>query len=286
MENSPTLKILIVGGDSFIGKGLAVDLKKEGHDVTSTSRRMIDQANVYLDLENISEELNSIEHDVMILCAGITKFAQCEANQKVNRVNYESIKDLVRISNIHKSKLIYLSSPAVSAKSSINSEYHPIGIYGCLKKKSEEYIRQYSQQYIIARIGKVLEGDGEVLYQWVSGLAAGRKIYAFNNHLVPYISFDTLKKILQRLCILKDFDHKTISVHCAPKSYYQIANILCQKMNLLGDNIIKTNAVEKIKKEMILTDFQRLNDINDFGNYNDEIELNLVFNALFEKKIK
>jgi len=286
MNNCRILKILIVGGDSFIGKGLVEDLKKDGHDVTSTSRRKVDQTNIYLDLENISEQLNNIDHDVMILCAGVTRFALCEENQKVNQVNYESIKDLVRISNNHKSKLIYLSSPAVSAKSIVKNEYHPIGIYGFLKKKSEEYIRQNSQKYIIARIGKVFEGDGELLKQWVIDLDADRKIYAFDNHLVPYISFETLKKILYNLSILEYFNNNTVSIHCVPKSYFQIANILCQRMNLDSGNIIKTNALDKIKKEMILTDFQQLNDIKYFGKYNDEIELNLIFNTFLDGKIK
>lgn len=286
MNNGRILKILIVGGDSFIGKGLVEDLKKDGHYVTSTSRRKVDQTKIYLDLENISEQLNNIDHDVMIICAGVTKFADCEENQKVNQVNYESIKDLVRISNNYKSKLIYLSSPAVSAKSIVKNEYHPIGTYGFLKKKSEEYIRQNSQKYIIARIGKVFEGDGELLNQWVIDLDADRKIYAFDNHLVPYVSFETLKKILHHISILEKYSNNTVSIHCKPKSYFQIANILCQRMNLDCGNIIKTNALEKIKKEMILTDFQQLNNIKYFGKYKDEIELNLIFNTFLDGKIK
>lgn len=283
MKNRSELKILIVGGDSFIGKGLAVDLKKDGHKVISTSRRIIDQASIYLDLENFSDELNSIQHDILILCAGITGFEQCEINEKVTKINYESVKKLVDISNINKSKIIYMSSPAVSAKSCLMNRFHAIGNYGYLKKKSEEYIRLNSSRYVIARIGKILERDDGVINEWRSGLERGLEIRAFHNHVVPYISFFSLKKILTSLCTQENFVNKTFSVHCSPKSYYQIAVILKKIMKIYDDRIVKVDARSKIKDDMVLFDFEQLNKISHFGKYSNEQELELILNNILMK---
>lgn len=68
------MKILIIAGDGFMGRNIAVFLSRR-HTVYTTSRiKSLDPRVIYLDLEKpntISKVLNEVEPEIVINCAGI-----------------------------------------------------------------------------------------------------------------------------------------------------------------------------------------------------------------------
>ena len=71
-------RILIVGSDSLIGKALSNQLEKLGHRVYETSRRN-SKGKFFLDLEDVNSNLFFLPQvDIVVLCAALTKFDECE----------------------------------------------------------------------------------------------------------------------------------------------------------------------------------------------------------------
>jgi len=92
--------------------------------------------------------------------------------------------------------------------------FHHFGSYGYFKKKSEAYIRLNCYNYVLARVGKVFERNNGITSKWAEALVDGKRVYAFGNHLVPYISFVSLINILGTLCVQKKYERNTFSVPC------------------------------------------------------------------------
>jgi dTDP-4-dehydrorhamnose reductase len=111
-------KILIIGGDSFIGAELQTFLRLSGYDVMSTTRKknMIGKKNfLYLDLNNQESFLIKQKNfSTAFICAGITSIAKCEYDsintRKINVINTISlVKELIS----NGTRIVYISSSAV-----------------------------------------------------------------------------------------------------------------------------------------------------------------------------
>src|SRR3989337_2043067 len=74
-------KVLIIGGDGFIGKALSEKLKAQQENVYTTTRHRESRSekNLYLDL---SDFIIPKGVDLAFICAAQANIAECEANPK------------------------------------------------------------------------------------------------------------------------------------------------------------------------------------------------------------
>ena len=88
-------RILVVGGDSFLGKTLASTLVGGGHHVVTTTRRPeeVGDLKILLDLAVLPTELPS-GFDHVILLAGIWNYQACETSADAWLVNVENMSKI------------------------------------------------------------------------------------------------------------------------------------------------------------------------------------------------
>ena len=98
------MKILIIGGDSFIGQGLREALK-DSHEVVHTSRR-----GTGIPYDYLTPTPLPIADCVFILAAS-TRFIDCEDDPNAYRINVDGPMGVLQQWNYP--KVVYVSSEAV-----------------------------------------------------------------------------------------------------------------------------------------------------------------------------
>ena len=94
-------KYLILGSNGYIGQALAEVMEEMGCDVSALSRQDFDvTGEVPVEFAN---------HDAVFMCAGMSKFIECEEDRMAYRVNVDAPLAIARCSN----KFVYLSSDVV-----------------------------------------------------------------------------------------------------------------------------------------------------------------------------
>ena len=114
VSHSAPSKLLVVGGDSLIGRGLVKYFRKQGVTVRYTSRRPNNGSAdcIPLELGKAIEVPNT--PDVAILCAGVTDFRTCaEQPDATRRINVDAVLELAATLHLRGSRILYLSSNAV-----------------------------------------------------------------------------------------------------------------------------------------------------------------------------
>ena len=102
--------IIIIGGDSNIGRSLATRAEKLGMKVWKTTRRKKENSNNWLYLDLLDEKsVDSFEFpneniSTVFLCAGITSIKECSCNSTLTRI--VNVKNTVRIATFFMQKIL------------------------------------------------------------------------------------------------------------------------------------------------------------------------------------
>ena len=123
------MKVIITGGEGFIGKALAVALKKRGIEVVCVDRRNGIEAGEYF----TSADLSGIDC-VYHLAAQTSVFNQNKTD--ILRDNVEVFKIVCDACNRHSIKFVYASS-------STAAPCNTTSLYGISKQFNEQYARCY-----------------------------------------------------------------------------------------------------------------------------------------------
>lgn len=136
------MRVLIVGMDGFIGSRLFAWMSAGvGMEVFGTSRR---GNGIGLDLLNLEPVLEYIPScDVVYLCAGMSRFIDCESQPEAYRVNVDA---QIAIARCWPWKVVFLSSDAVERALHTN--------YGMQKALCEMGLRAVCYP-VIVRLAKV-----------------------------------------------------------------------------------------------------------------------------------
>lgn len=190
MNSLKSNKVLIVGGDSFVGTYLLKNLKQDSRfEVYASSRR--EGADVYIDLlnpESFENALLKIKPEFVIWVAGNKNVKECENNPELAmNINYKSMVSAV--DSIAKSKLptrfIFISSDYVfdgfNGNYSEKSLKEPKSTYGRSKSMCEDFLSQSSIDSKIVRTSALM-GKGGVFFDWlVDSLKKENQIDFFSN---------------------------------------------------------------------------------------------------------
>jgi dTDP-4-dehydrorhamnose reductase len=201
-------EILIVGGDSKIGRDLELYYKRIGTKVWTTTRhREATTANkIFLDLSlDLSNfELPSDNINTVLFCAAITSLEYCEIEfEKSRQVNVSSILTLTRHFNKFRIFVVFLSTNLVfDGETSYVSDTHvinPLTKYGQLKAEAEINLLQLNGNLAIIRLGKVLIPNNSFINNWINDLNIGKLIYPFYDMVVSPVSLDLVIQIIVRI---------------------------------------------------------------------------------------
>jgi len=233
------VKLLIIGGDSFIGSALACFFKKAGESVISTTRNKSTTClhRIYLDLmDEVSDWKFHESVDTVVFCSGITKVDQCESNKLISKkVNVESVCKLADIFVDKGARIIFLSSNAVFDGSkeyySHEDNVSPITEYGRQKAEVEkQLIINYPSWVTILRLTKVLGARNPLFDDWSLSLKRGDMIYPFTD---MYIAPIPLSFVVSVIRLVVDRGAKGI-LHLSGDKDFSYADIAFMAVALLG----------------------------------------------------
>lgn len=166
MERGKTmLKIWITGAAGQIGQAINQILDPLDYEVINTDRDELDVSDVQAVLD-----FGGVNHpDVIINCAGMTDFDECQENRKkAFLVNAIGARNLSLVAAKLSAKIIQLSTDDVfdGKKQQAYSEFdltNPLSIYGQSKLAGENYVREFTSKHFILRSTWVYgEGDNFV----------------------------------------------------------------------------------------------------------------------------
>jgi len=198
--------ILVVGGDSFIGKSLIKKHEEHGFSVYRTSRRKKKDKNVlFLDFSQSLEEWNPPTGiTTAYLCAAVTKIKECEENPSSTRkANVESILFIAEKLIKNNIFVVFLSSNTVFSgehpNQKSNERYFPNTEYGRQKVEVEQGLLALSKNVAIVRLTKVLDSQTGLVSQWTLMLKNSESVSAFDDMYMAPISLKYTTDLLYRI---------------------------------------------------------------------------------------
>lgn len=178
-------KLLVVGGDSHIGRTISESCRLQGIPCEVTSRRPGSQHHVDLSQDSITWTLpKGFSHAV--ICAGITGLDACESDPSGSRlVNVDATIVLADTLARQGAKMVFLSSsrvypPWIENPSEITSP-QPNTEYGRQKLTVEELLLREHLSAKIIRPAKIISPDLPLFSGWIQSLSAGKAISAYSD---------------------------------------------------------------------------------------------------------
>jgi len=236
-------EILIIGGDSFIGKSLVHSFEEKALSFNRTSRKSSSDY-WYLDLEVESSLIDlitkvqekKISH--VIFLAGITTESKCqddtELAEKINVTNTCRLLCELQKINVY---IVYLSSSQVfnHQRSFIpwNESYSPVTLYGQHKVAVEQYIKANIPNAAIVRLTKVIGHKFALFEQILSKAKNKQEIELFGNYCAAPISLVFVNYFLHELLVSKSLGVFQLS-GTEDLSYVEMAYRLLSRKTLSG----------------------------------------------------
>lgn len=231
--------ILIIGGDSSIGRYLADKLESSAKKVWRTTRRNNTGSEQYLYLDLSSDislfELPQEKIDVAVFCAAITSKEQCFLEPELTRrVNVENTLALASRLMKNGTFVIFLSTNAVFDGSypfvKVDDTVNPITEYGKQKAKVEKQIVALGKNLAIIRLSKVMSPNNILFQHWIRDLMNNKNITPFSDMYFSPISIDIAINVI---CIVINSKLKGI-FHAPAKeniSYAEAAYFIAKMIN-------------------------------------------------------
>jgi dTDP-4-dehydrorhamnose reductase len=202
-------KYLILGASGYLGRALYRIIGSEKSIATYRSRRFDGGVQFDASLGELNSFLNDLNTDIQaaILLFGETKIDACakspDATVKINVTSYQKvIKQLVE----REVRIIFASSDAVyDGSRSLWTEEdipNPILTYGKQKLAVENYLARNSNDYVIARLSKIIGRDPDQdnpLFQWMRQLLAGEMLHSARDAIFSPIDVEDAALGLLRL---------------------------------------------------------------------------------------
>lgn len=265
------LKILITGGNGFLGQHLSLFLKNKNFDVVAAGRngsRLPISLNIpfysidFVQLEEVKKMLHILQPNVIVHTAAISKPDDCEKNKEECLLQNVKITELL-VKNFEKLDLgnkhfIFTSTDFVFGEGGPHSEEDlpaPLNFYGESKLLAEQVVKKFSQINTIVRpvfiYGQVWEGLRPSFLHWVkSNLEQGKRIKVVNDQLRTPTYVEDICEGIYKIIKLK----KGGIYHLAGKdilSPFQMALQVAQMFNLdksLIESVTSDTFPEPVKR--------------------------------------
>ena len=243
-------RILVIGGNSKIGRPLIKALLSRGDIVFKTSRRENDSEALFLDLLDVDTFLRNDPPYVnsVVFCAAITTFEECRKDPKqAYEVNVAGPARLAAYYANAGAKIIQLSTnavfngktPFVAASTSPNA----VNGYGGLKAEAEAEFKKIKGLVSIIRLTKIIIPGENIFANWLSLLQKGEKIMAFKDQYFSPVAIDLA---IYALMAVIDDDNEGIYQFSANGdiSYFDAAQKMAQIFGVNEELVVATSAAE------------------------------------------
>lgn len=259
------MNILIVGGDSMIGKHLREKLKFLNinyYASTKDNKQNLKANFLHINLANFNENwaVPMINWDWIIMCAGISTIKDCEDNPDWSRfINVNQSIALLEKLVSKGSSIFFFSTSLVFDKNNefpnLHNTPNPICEYAKQKYEVENYlINNFKNNYIVLRLSKVLDSNSKLINNWISNLKDNQMIYPFKDSYIYPVFIDNLIDLIIHL--IYNSNRGTYNFSGISKiSYSKIAFLIAKTLDL---------------DESLIKPIQKLNKHNDFGSTNLE----------------
>jgi len=270
-------RALIIGADGVIGSALYEHLTRRGMTVFGTTRReaKVDMGrSLYLDLnqpQTLFDKLPDV--DVAIICAAMARFADCRAQPDLaRRVNVIAPAELTQRLVERGTFVVRLSSSAVfdcrTPRVRADRATAPRSVYGRLQADAEKAILAIGDKTSVLRLTKIVTGDFSLVRSWITTLAAGGSIEAFEDHTLCPLPL--VAAVDAAATVLEQRQSGIFQVSGASDiSYAELAYYLVRRLGLPSYRVIPVRAVYRGMLADDLTpytsmDTARLTELNGF----------------------
>ena len=250
-------KVLIVGIDSTIGRGLKKSLDEDGMPVSGTTRRSdsLSETTFFFDLANPKFDLPFDKFTHAVICASWTNMAKCEEDPgECHRLNVENTIQLIERLLANKVFVTFLSSTTVfdGQKSfyTPNDATAPVNNYGRSKADVESFLMKHSAgRAAVLRLTKLITNEASFLKNWINAASEGREILAFQDRLLSPVSLDSVVNALKRLIqskapgIFHIGGDKELSYYDFAKEYFSNQNAVLKLIKPSLDPLVKDRKI-------------------------------------------
>jgi dTDP-4-dehydrorhamnose reductase len=250
---------LLIGGSGGLGDFLRSPLVRLG-TVDETSRRQQSHGAVFFDAMHGLNGLDVSRWRVVVYAAGITSLSECEAKPELSeRVNFRTPIEVAEAVSACGGFFLYLSSSAANeyCEMSVAEALHAhqrgatgASAYGLHKYLAEQELLELENSAIL-RLAKVATPQWVLPRAWVSRLAAGGRIEAFDDHflspLTPRVLSDLVSVVVQqRLTGLFEVSASD------QLSYFDAAMVLARGLGGDGSLVDPVSAVSRLDTRHVL----------------------------------
>ncbi len=195
------MRVLVVGGDSRIGRLVGARLRSMGCDVNLTTRRSEQIGSTpdwhYLELAALDETAVEAlpDCDVAIFSAAITRMRDCREEPQLSyRTNVAAPVMVAQRVQRTGGRVFLLSTNAVfdgsQPRRSAFDRPDGLTVYGKQKAEAERKFREISSNAVILRMSKVVEHAPPLFQSWASRLVAGDPITPFSDMVLAPVPID------------------------------------------------------------------------------------------------
>lgn len=246
-------KILIVGGNGFIGNALVKSFSNTNTEIIFTTNRIgnIKTNSIHLNLSD-NQEKWEIPDDIgsAVICTGITKLEICERNIDFSHfINVEQTSKLVKLLLCKNIFTLYLSSNQVFNGEHKNtfpdSKYSPVNNYGKQKVEIEEFITSNEENWGILRLSKVLDESFPLFREWINKLETKQPITVFDDLYIAPLHIENVISVIKAILEKKQNGITQFSAE-SDISYFRIMENICRDYGYNHNPINKTNYKSKL----------------------------------------
>ena len=230
--------ILIVGGDSLIGRALHESYRAAGAPCFATSRRAGQQPQ--LDLAASPETWELAEsYSAAFLCAGRTKLADCEAHPaETALINVTRTTELARRLSERGAFIVFLSTNLVfdggKAFPSVDDAPNPTTAYGHQKAEAEKILCELGDRVAIVRLTKVVHPRMPLLLDWAAALRRQEVIHPYSDMVFSPIPLEYVAHALRSIAARRTGGVIHLSAEM-DISYASLAASLAEQLNVTSD---------------------------------------------------
>jgi len=199
-------RLLLVGGDGFVGAALRTLLPAHGFEVLATSRRA--GAPLHLDLLHPDAFQIPANLDAALLCAAVAKPVACEEDPDGSRrINVDGPANLLpRLAAAGIRTLVLSSDKVFDGTRPMRRRDEPVCPaipYGRQKAEMERVALDAGAA--VLRLARVVSAEMALLRGWVADLAAGRAIHPFSDMRLAPVEVTRVARLAA--AILASWDH-------------------------------------------------------------------------------